>query len=264
MEKTPDAPPPENSVKQEPLPQKEYASYSILCKILEDRTQAIRQARSDPTAGQTSDEGATMLFPHLSLTLLPEERNSPTACKGSSDSMEMTPDASPPGNMVEELPFPEHEGATYNNVTLPEQSDSATLPEQTNLPPFGEGSNSYRDHRTWNYNHGAPPAGFGPEWYAPVTLPLPQIPYIPTNADLPDNIRWIGRRFKDIQCIFLEKLETRRFDELPDGWRGGYRPGHDHLGPLMKPFDDQEAEDIALEQWRATMRVRETRYGRIK
>ena len=282
VETTPDTTPPKNSPKESTFPPLEYASYSILCKILEDRTQAIRQARSDPTAGQTSDEGATMLFPHLSLTLLPEERNSPTDCKGSSDSMEMTPDASPPGNMVEELPFPEHEGATYNNVTsnhkdhtasnheapedvtLPELSESATLPEQTNLPPFGEGSNSYRDHRTWNYNHGAPPAGFGPEWYAPVTLPLPQIPYIPTNADLPDNIRWIGRRFKDIQCIFLEKLETRRFDELPDGWRGGLRPGPDHLGPLMKPFDDQEAEDIALEQWRATMRVRETRYGRIK
>ena len=249
VETTPDTTPPKNSPKASTFPPFEYASYSILCKTLEDRTQAIRQARSDPTAGQTSDEGATMLFPHLSLILL----HSPTACKGSSDSM---PDASPPGNMVEELPLPEHEGATYNSVisnhkdytasnheaaedvTLPELSESATLPEQTNLPPFGEASNSYRDHRTWTYNHGAPHAGFGPEWYAPVTLPLPQIPYIPTNADLPDNIRWIGRRFKDIQCIFPEELETRRFDELPDGWCGGLRPGPDHLGPRMKPWSN--------------------------
>lgn len=116
MDMTPDTTPPKNSPEESTFPPFEYASYSILCKMLEDRAQAIRQARSDPTARQTSDEGATMLFPHLSLTLLPEERNSPTACKGSSDSMGMTPDASPPGNMVEEFPLPEHEGASYNNV----------------------------------------------------------------------------------------------------------------------------------------------------
>ena len=110
MDMTPDTTPPKNNPKESTFPPFEYASYSILCNSGNPSSSVRSHCWAD--IGRGSHHAISTSLTHIA----PEERNSPTACKGSSDSMGMTPDASPPGNMVEEFPLPEHEGASHNNV----------------------------------------------------------------------------------------------------------------------------------------------------
>ena len=273
---------------EKPTPPKQKAGGPILLQPrIEPQTNASRspdehateytQASARTAPVHPPQEVATPLARLPRLSIPNEGRNDSSTSEGNAGSMETTPDTTPPDDKDQEPEFPPHELASYTEVVsnrgphknlhhegpedlnLPNITcDRATLPFQTNLPPVSEVLKIDENDRAPSQYSGAPRTTPGQGLPAgPITLPLPRTPLIPTNSDLPANNRWAGQRFKNIKALFPADLETRRFEERPNGQLGALMPGPSHLGPPIKPFDDPETERIALELSRALARQRE-------
>jgi hypothetical protein len=219
-----------------------------------------------------------------------EQRTDGTATEGSSKTMRMTHHASQPNNPIAGPRHPLHKGSLHNDV-VPHQEDHAAshheapengnipklsaeraaMPNQMhlphlgellslpqNLPPLSEALNTTGLHHARNRSHGIARPDVDGKWYKPVTLPLPQTPNNPANADFPDHNLWRNHREGNVRGVLPDVGETRRWIRLPDG-RSALATGSNPPGPPMKPFDNRKAEDAAQEQWQAMVRAREAK-----
>ncbi|KAL2041286.1 hypothetical protein N7G274_005668 [Stereocaulon virgatum] len=280
--------PPTTSPEEATFPPYELESYRELVETREENLHTIRQAPSKPTLRQNLYRRVAMSAPRLPLTDLTEQRTGGTITEGSSDTMRMTHHASKLNNPIAGPRHPLHEGSLHNDV-VPDQGDCvasnyeapensnvpmlsfkrATMPNQMHLPyqgeilprqqnllPLSEALNTTGLHHTRNRGYRFARPDVDEKWYEPVTLPLPQTPNNPTNADFPDHNLWRNQREGNTRGVLPDIGETRRWIRLPDGG-SALAFGANPPGPPMKPFDNRKAEDVAQEQWQAMVRARE-------
>lgn len=87
---------------------------------------------------------------------------------------------------------------------------------------------------------------------------------LPSIAELDANAHRWGLRPKYPWTGFLPpEYETRRFEWRTEDNKLVLLHGPTHMGPPFKPLDGPRAEEVAIEQWRRTMRDTEIREGRV-
>ena len=87
---------------------------------------------------------------------------------------------------------------------------------------------------------------------------------LPSMAEIDANVyRW-GLRPKYPWTGFLPpEYETRRVEQRTGDTKLVLLHGPTHMGPPLKPLDGPGAEEVAIEQWRRTIRDRDIREGRV-